>query len=196
MRKVDIVCRGYGGYNSDHGALILPKILESEKFKLMTLFFGTNDAFATKQGIPLSKYSENIDQMVKLAKSHHIKVIVISPAVHNPAKLAEGEPYCPPGANEKYMMAAKAVAEANDVGFIDLYTKVRDSDQSLDELIFDGIHLSKKGYKILYEELLKEISSRYPELSHEKIPEWLPQFQDLIKVEDKEDMEKLLLAGL
>ena len=40
MRKLDVINRGYGGYNSNHGRVILPHVLEAEdteqtKIKIM-----------------------------------------------------------------------------------------------------------------------------------------------------------------
>lgn len=39
IRKLDVINRGFSGYNSEHARQILPKILESEtNIKLMTIF--------------------------------------------------------------------------------------------------------------------------------------------------------------
>lgn len=177
--------------------MILPRILDAgDKYKIMTIFFGTNDAFNNLQGVPLARYGENIDKLVKLAKSHSIKVIVISPAVHVAELRAQlgGEPLGAEKTNGLYAAEAKSVATKNNVGFVDLFTKFLEHELPVNKLISDGIHFTPEGYKVLFDELMKEISDKYPEESPENIPVTLKLWGDLIQVQDREKMELYLFS--
>ncbi|CAH2351303.1 isoamyl acetate-hydrolyzing esterase [[Candida] railenensis] len=196
-RRYDIICRGFGGYNSDHATLILPEILKDDKFQIMTIFFGTNDAFSTFQGVPLERYSENIDYLVKLALKDNIKVVVISPALHDPTLFLEAsgekEPIGSVGTNQKYAAAAKKVANDNDVGFVDLFTSFQNSGLSVKDLLWDGIHFTPNAYKLLFEELMKSIREKYPEEDPKTMAPSLTYWNQLADCQgDLEKMKKKL----
>lgn len=184
---MDIVNRGFAGYNSDQGALILPEVFKLDSsYEIMTIFLGTNDSFDTFQNVPLERYSKNLDEMVKLAKSKGIKVIVISPAIHDTLLFEKSEVMALTkkliGSNEKneqYMKAAQKVAQSNDVGFVDLFTAFKSSSYPPSELLTDGIHYKPQAYAIVFEELMKEIGSRFPELSPDSLPLSLCSFYEL-----------------
>lgn len=133
----------------------------------MTIFFGTNDAFTTFQGVPLERYLANIDYLIKLALKDGIKVVVISPALHDPTLFLEasGEkaPIGSVETNQKYAAAAKKVAKDNDVGFVDLFSTFQNSGVPVKDLLWDGIHFTPNAYKLLFEELMKLIRAKYPE---------------------------------
>ncbi|KAG5420889.1 IAH1 [Candida metapsilosis] len=140
VRRLDILNRGFSGYNSEHARLILPKVLESElneskdNIKLMTIFFGTNDGFIDNnpiQPVELSRYKENIAYLVGLALENNIKPIVIGPSLHDYKLGAENfeelkdyeaatcERYW------HYSEGAKSVCQKLNVPFIDLWDEFR-----------------------------------------------------------------------
>lgn len=84
IRKLDVINRGFSGYNSEHARQILPKILESEtNIKLMTIFFGTNDAYDyinEIQTVELDRYKDNLSVMVQMVLDKNIKPIIIGAA--------------------------------------------------------------------------------------------------------------------
>lgn len=187
MRKLDILNRGFSGYNTDHCRLILPKVLEVEhkvasKVKLMTIFLGTNDALSTIQHVPVSRYRENLASMVDEALRYDIKLVVIGPALHDPKLLPPGFAENGPGDissssnNKTYSEAARSVAEQYKVPFLDLWTAFQNkggwSDEQLAQqsvsirsLLSDGIHFTPEAYQVLYEELISIIDHEYPELA-------------------------------
>lgn len=180
MRKLDVLNRGFSGYNTDHAKLILPKVLEIEnqgpaKVKLMTIFLGTNDALSNIQHVPVSRYSENLTSMVQEAQAHGIKLIVIGPALHDSKLLTEGFTGPSNCTNNKiYSEAAKKVAEKFNVPFLDLWAafqrsggwsdqELADGSVSIRSLVHDGIHFTPQAYEILFKEILSTIEKEYPE---------------------------------
>jgi len=91
--KVDILNRGFSGYNSRWARMIAPEIfgeeLTSNSLSLVTVFFGANDAvrkeFGEKQFVPVEEYEKNIESIIKTAQEYTnydgslTKVILISP---------------------------------------------------------------------------------------------------------------------
>ncbi|EAZ62964.2 predicted protein [Scheffersomyces stipitis CBS 6054] len=146
MRKLDVLNRGFSGYNSDHAALILPRILEQElnvnknNVKLITIFIGTNDAFQIEddinniQAVPVERYKQNLSKMTKLCLENNIKPIIIGPTLHD-SKLSKsllvekGRPTNKDATtnsrNLQYSNTAKAVAEEFAVAFVDLWDAFR-----------------------------------------------------------------------
>ncbi|KAI3407002.1 IAH1 [Candida oxycetoniae] len=142
IRKLDILNRGYSGYNSEHARVILPHILDAElnaeknNVKLITIFFGTNDGFVDNnpiQPISLERYRENIDYLVSLAIENNIKPIVIGPSLHDPKICKKVLPHLKPGGEDatsnkryyQYSEAAREVCKNRKVAFVDLWDEFR-----------------------------------------------------------------------
>ncbi|GAM34405.1 hypothetical protein TCE0_015r01963 [Talaromyces pinophilus] len=91
-RKLDVIQRGFGGYTSNHAAIIIDRLLELEsagasKIKLLVVFFGTNDSIvpesASNNSVPVEKYQENLRKIVSAAEKVGAKVILIGPGPFN-----------------------------------------------------------------------------------------------------------------
>ncbi|KAK6453649.1 isoamyl acetate esterase [Scheffersomyces xylosifermentans] len=203
VRKLDIENRGYGGYNSKHAVEILPEILDTNigesKIRLLTIFFGTNDAVDTIQYVPLDQYRQNLQKLVKMAQDKGIKVIVIGPGFHdaklwNAFKESQGEivekDVTTNKQNKIYSDAARGVAEEFKVPFVDMWTAFRNygnwtEEQVLEEyiplndLLTDGVHYTGKAYKLLYREVTGAIAQFYPELSGASLKQKLADWDDI-----------------
>jgi len=86
FRKVQVITRGYGGYNSEHARHLIEPILDFEsaggfyRIRLMTIFFGTNDTSEMSyQQLSIERYQENVQFLVQVAADRRIPVIVIGP---------------------------------------------------------------------------------------------------------------------
>lgn len=218
-RKLDILNRGYSGYNSNHARLILPKILQQEldesksNIKLMTIFFGTNDTFQIDddinkiQAVDIASYRNNLVAMIEMCLENNIKPIIIGPTLHDnrlsrigyiarKRSLNNDATTCQ--RNHLFSKAAEEVAHEFKVPFLDLWDSFRKygdwsveqlyklngktNDEEyidLSELLIDGIHLSGKGYRILYEELVKIIEEQFPEMISGDLPMILPYWMDI-----------------
>lgn len=53
-----------------------------------------------------------------------------------------------------------------------------ESGTPLREFLHDGLHLTRKGYDLLFEELMKVIEGRWPEEMPERLPFVLPRWDD------------------
>lgn len=216
IRKVDVLNRGFSGYNTDHGRVILPKILQIEntdnsRVKFMTIFLGTNDALNTVQHVPIERYRDNLVSMVKEVLRHDIKVILIGPGLHDPnlcriERAKKGEPLeknltsC--ANNKVYSETMRSVAVKFNVPFIDLWTSFQEwggwsemqlinETAHLGDLLVDGVHYSPKAYEILYEKVIETICIHYPELTPENLTTKLSLWRSI----DPENIEQTIFHG-
>lgn len=193
IRKLDIVNRGFSGYNTNHALYLLPAILNSaDDIKIMTIFLGTNDASIDFQKVPVDTVKTNMAKLIQMAKEKDIKIIVIGPGVHD-KKMLDIE--IPEGfsSNKSCKLYCDAIGEVcveEKVPFIPLfdifqeasgYTKEEIFKEDCDFSLFltDGIHYNSKGYTILYDEIIKVIEKEYPEFSPENVVRRLPEWDEI-----------------
>lgn len=190
-RKMDIIQRGFSGYNSRWGLKLLPHILENENDIVMsTIFFGSNDAcISGSQHVPLNEYKDNIRRLAGMLKAKGIKPIIVGPALHDqekwhklaPEEVAAGRIRSSEKFKE-YSDAAKEVAEDENIPFVDLHSAFNEKGRSSWRSLFtDGLHYSGKGYEVFFNELMSQIRMSYPELSPEKLPYKMPYWRDVLE---------------
>lgn len=195
IRKLDVLDRGFSGYNSEHARLILPQILEAElnsksEIKLMTIFFGTNDGLNTFQHVPLPRYIENMEFSIGLAQERKIKTIIIGPGLH------ESRMY-----TDKPLTSNKIYREINDelgklcskldVPFVDTWKQFqKDSGYSEEDIINgnhpplskyvnDGVHYTGHAYEVLYKAIVDVIEKVYPECAASNLSLMFPAYAQL-----------------
>ncbi|CCX05109.1 Similar to GDSL esterase/lipase At5g45920; acc. no. Q6NMR9 [Pyronema omphalodes CBS 100304] len=199
-RKLDVVARGFSGYNTSHALHILPKVIPPPT---ETIFFGANDAVLSPQlqHIPLSSYTSNLRALCThpLILSHSPSLILITPPpiceyITQESDAAKGKNYIQRLAaqTKQYRDAAIAVGKELNVPVVDLWgafveyaepgyqwreggdkeipgCKERERNPKMGELLRDGLHFNPKGYKIMYDEVIKCIKTHYPELDPEQL---------------------------
>lgn len=211
-RKLDILKRGFYGYNSRWGLPVFRQILELEaqapgKIRLACIFLGTNDSLNTFEHVPLQEYKLNLAAMVNLSLEHEIRVIIVGPTLHD-QKLAlqhfgtgGDQPFTSSQKTREYADAAWEVALDHKLPFLDLwYLLQKDGGWSsaellhgtpdLSEYLSDGIHFTARTYKVFYDALLALIKREYPELHPDSIPFHLPSWDKI----DQENFEKSILG--
>jgi lysophospholipase L1-like esterase len=69
-RKVDILNRGFSGYQSRWGFDMFPEVVLQNSVDMVIIFFGANDAVVPEvlQHVPLKRYEENLLSMAKQLK--------------------------------------------------------------------------------------------------------------------------------
>ncbi|CEP62229.1 isoamyl acetate-hydrolyzing esterase LALA0_S05e00760g [Lachancea lanzarotensis] len=201
-RKLDIIQRGFSGYNSRWALQILPKILESEsssEIVMCTIFFGSNDAAsAGRQRVEVTEFIENITSLVHMVKVKNIKPILIGPGLHDSERWAELKPdqisqgtFRSNDCNKRYSDALQQIALREKIPFVNLYDAFQEQGgDQWRELLLDGVHYTGKGYKVFYNELLKTIRSAYPEFAPENVIYKLPNWRDV--EEDGSNLKELL----
>lgn len=200
QRKLDILVRGYSGYNTDQAVQFFSHILEHEKrLKLVVIFFGSNDCATNEQHVPLERYKQNLELLTQQALDKGLKVIITGPAPHD--ELARKEMFKDdPGVNprstalqRKYSEAACQVAQKMNVPSINLWEafardagwkegmelpSTTESAVSVTKYLKDGLHFAGPGYKVWYDEVVKTIGERFPELSEGNLEVVMPLWRE------------------
>ncbi|EEH40156.2 hypothetical protein PAAG_02211 [Paracoccidioides lutzii Pb01] len=131
VRKFDVINRGFNGYTSQQGLEILPSFFPSPqkaKVRLMTIFFGANDAVLPpfQQHVPLPLYKIGLSKILThpLIQNHHpeTRLLLLTPPPINeyqlePAAAAETQSAPAPAPVIRKADTTKQYAEAcRDVG--------------------------------------------------------------------------------
>ncbi|XP_060191263.1 GDSL esterase/lipase At5g45920 isoform X2 [Lycium barbarum] len=141
-RTVDVVLRGYSGYNTRWALKVIEKVFpETEESPLaVTVFFGANDACLVNrcsafQHVPIDEYKQNLHSIVSFLKGRWptTQIILISPPpIDEPARLlypfTENKLRLPERTNEaagNYAKACLAVAAECGVVAVDLWTRMQ-----------------------------------------------------------------------
>ncbi|KAG9243339.1 GDSL Lipase/Acylhydrolase family protein-like protein [Calycina marina] len=95
-RRLDVINRGFSGYNTAHALKILPDIIpdpSAAKVDYLLVLFGANDSCLpdcpSKQHVPLDQYQENIKNIINhpLVQAHNPEILVVTPPLINEAHL-------------------------------------------------------------------------------------------------------------
>ncbi|KAF6764774.1 GDSL Lipase/Acylhydrolase [Ephemerocybe angulata] len=201
-RKLDVLNRGYSGYNTEWGLPILDQCIakphdaaRAPKIKVLTIWFGANDACIkpSPQHVPLERFIANLQAMITLVRerSPETRIILITaPPVNTIARKADLESRDPPQALDRlfdtskaYADATKALAAEHGVGVVDawgaLWTACGEEEAKFAEFSGDGLHLNARGYEVVYHELIKVISERYPDVHPDKLESVFPLWKDI-----------------
>jgi len=176
-RKADVINRGYSGYNTRWALKVLPIYSKDimnmrDKIKLVTIFFGANDAALADrcgQHVPVAEYKMNLGKILDSMSStlNDCAFILISPPPVDEDSWKEYQ--CTPESNrtleqsELYSKACSEVAHEKGTFFVDVWQAIMNSDD-WKGCLCDGLHLSGKGNDIVYEELYKTIETNMKHL--------------------------------
>jgi len=191
-RKLDVLNRGFGGYNTDHAIPILEQCLAKRdqqayapKIRLMTIWFGANDAcpLPSVQHVPLERYKTNLVDVINLIKSPESPyyspdtrlILMTPPPVNEEQWEAITTSWDQPKPLDRFTeVTAKYAQVVRDVGkelkvpvtdvFTTLWETVGRDQKELRQYMLDGLHLNAAGYTIVFEELMKTINIEYPQL--------------------------------
>ncbi|KAK9476035.1 SGNH hydrolase-type esterase domain-containing protein [Lipomyces japonicus] len=207
-RKLDVVIRGFSGYNSEHAVLIVDKIIKLEsskhsKIKLLIVFFGTNDCSTSPiwLHVPITLYQDNLRKIINAAHDSDIKTIIIGPGPYNYHQwrhhdTEEDALLRSTLLARDYCDAAGKIANETGAAFIPLWYlimerlgwKTGDAEFGLKDghsvnplaaYLTDGIHFAGPAYQIEYEAILETIKKAYPELHPDNISSKLPDWTEL-----------------
>lgn len=195
QRRADVLNRGMSGYNTRwylNYAATADIWDEPGNVKLVTIFFGANDAALPDQGssrqhVPLPEYRTNLESFVTKAQESYpnAKIIVISPPpVHAPQRLAwQKKRYGEKATGivertsdytAKYADICEEVAKKKNVACMDLFLAMTASadfvDRDIGRFFYDGLHFSATGHTFVYDELITTIATEYPDLDIEPCP--------------------------
>ncbi|PFH52434.1 hypothetical protein AMATHDRAFT_74226 [Amanita thiersii Skay4041] len=201
-RRLDVLNRGLSGYNTEWAVPVLKECLVtgpdcslSPKIRLITIWFGANDACikSSPQHVSLGKFIYNLNHMVTLVRSSGSSdysvetriVLITPPPVNTYQRAADLASRDPPKACDRdfevtreYAAAVKTVAEQKKVAVVDVWTALYEAagedERTLSKFLVDGLHLNEAGYQIVYDELMKTIQKEYPDVYYENLPFTFP----------------------
>lgn len=145
----------------EHGMDRFEKAVVNHHPNWVTMNFGLNDAYqdkgeGTSSRIPVEKYVENLNYFISQIKKDGGKIIVLTP---NP--VGSKLPKFRYERLTQYRKAAKGIAKANHVYFIDswklFYRHTRKDPKSIDSLLPDGTHPNDQGHKLIADEIARII---------------------------------------
>lgn len=216
-RKVDVVLRGYSGYNTRWALKVLDRAVagigssatgggEQQQQPVVaaaTVFFGANDAalpdrYCWFQNVPIPEYTANLKSIVSSLKEKWpaaVIVLITPPPIDEDGRVSFPLPFSdgsglPERTNDSagaYAKACVAVAEESGVPVIDLWTRMQQVPGWEKALLSDGLHLTKQGNKVLFEEVLNAFNIHG--VSLEGIPNDLPIFDDIDRDEPIKSLE-------
>lgn len=147
--KIKIINSGISGDTTSDGLARLDWMVLGYEPDLVTINFGINDAAL---GIDIDEFRGNLMQIIMRIRAGPGSEIL----------LLSSQPLETPGFDKvvmKYYDAIKEVAEAEDVGFVDVYSAWMESVNQgtpLGTFIIPGLdHPNEDGYKIIAEALMK-----------------------------------------
>lgn len=211
LRRLDILNRGFSGFNSRWAKHLLPQILpptaisqNSSQIKSMTLWFGSNDAQFSgyKCHVPLDEFKENLQSLIDMVKdpvsttySETIKIIMLTPTPVDDKmwaqRMLEEENIAVPDrcyqTTLKYTEVVRQVAQQNNLPLVDVWNEMVDQKE---KYLMDGLHLNREGNDLVFELLMGCVKDNYPELYPDNIPFVVPDYRTFDGTPD--DIEQLM----
>ncbi|KAK9936545.1 hypothetical protein M0R45_013381 [Rubus argutus] len=196
-RTVDVVLRGYSGYNTRWALKVLERAFPGcddggEAPLAVTVFFGANDAslpdrYSAFQHVPLDEYKQNLRSIVSFLKKQWptTRILLITPPpIDEDGRLqfpyVENPLNQPERTNEAagaFAKACVAVARESGLPVIDLWTKMQQFPGWQKDHLRDGLHLTPRGNRLVFEKVVAKL--RDEGLSLERLPVDLPLLADI-----------------
>ncbi|KAJ9633449.1 uncharacterized protein PV06_06755 [Exophiala oligosperma] len=214
-RRMDVLNRGMSGYTSRMGLDVLrhwfpsrpPSDNLTPQVKLMTLFFGANDATlpGCPQHVPLHAYTGYLRDIVNHPgiASHDTKIILVTPPPVDEWQLGDQERTA--SNTRAYAAACRQLGRDLGLPTLDLWTmfmtkagwreddddrqkkpligsKAAPRNQVLADLLSDGLHFTPAAYQIVFDALLELIQTHLPDYVPDKLPFVYPDWKDQLGV--------------
>ena len=177
--EVDAVNAGKGGNTTEAARGRFSEDVLDRQPDIVVIQFGINDAAvdvwktppATQARVTTNRYTVNLEYFVETLQAQNRGVILMTP---NPMRWAPAlkqmygkppyRPDAPDGFNEilrTYADCVRGVAKKHAVPLVDVYeafqTYGHGMGQSIDDLLFDGMHPNGKGHQLVADLLIKEV---------------------------------------
>ncbi|KAI0180018.1 SGNH hydrolase [Hypoxylon sp. FL1284] len=142
IRYLDVVNRGFSGYNTANALKVLPQVFlppspSNPRVEYLLVLFGANDACidipTNNQRVPIEKYKENLVKIITHdhVKAHNPKILLVAPPPLDQIRiteldLANGHPQATREAENsaRYCEVVRTVAAETGVTLIDLQKAV------------------------------------------------------------------------
>ncbi|KND00759.1 uncharacterized protein SPPG_03872 [Spizellomyces punctatus DAOM BR117] len=196
VRKLDVVNRGFSGYNTEWCKHIIAPILRTvlpspgAQIRLVTVFLGANDAtlpFWPQQHVPLSAYRDNLHSIIASIRnfSSNTRILLITPP---PIHEGKWQKHCGQKGRSinlsvsntlQYRNACIEVAREAKVPLLDTWEVyfgegATYNEEKADAVLSDGVHLANLGNRLLGHAVLAKILTEWPDLAPETLPTVMP----------------------
>jgi len=183
----EVINAGVGGHDTDQARARFQHDVLDRQPSLVVIQFGINDAAvdvwksppATAPRVSLQRFEINLCYFVDRLRELNAEVILMTP---NPMRWTPAlkerygdspyQPNDPDGLNvvlQKYADAVRKIAADANVMLVDVYQQFRsdgaDEDESIDNLLLDGIHPNGRGHERIADWILDSISQLTEERS-------------------------------
>eukprot|EP01080_Neovahlkampfia_damariscottae_P002040 gene2040-1547_t len=179
--KVDILNRGYSGYNTEMLLPLVDEILEPfSKANLVTVLMGSNDSAEGAQNVSVDKFYSNLTKIIQVVKKQCPKahIILISP----PPVDEEREKYRKVDTLQKYMEMVKKISEEEKVFFLNFWETVQ-MQFKWEDFLEDGLHLEDSGNEFLYLEMKTFLDINIPELHPDNLEYPFKHWKEVLNIE-------------
>jgi len=187
VRKLDVLNRGFGGYQTDWAIQVLEQIFAKQheqhhapKVQLLTIWYGANDAAVDgdSQHVPVNRFKSNLKQMIDMIRSPASSwyspdtriVLITPPPVNTDMWNNHTRDF---DRTREYAEAVKEVAQETQLPVLDTWTTLYDAAGrtmgGCSKFLTDGLHLNSAGYEIIYGLLTNAIAEHYPEIHYDKL---------------------------
>ncbi|XP_043698992.1 GDSL esterase/lipase At5g45920 [Telopea speciosissima] len=193
-RTLDLLLRGYSGYNTRWALHVLEKVFpaEAETPLAIIVFFGANDAslpdrYGAFHHVPLHEYKQNLHSIVSFIKKRWpttLVLLITPPPIDEDGRIQNPYMENPSGLPERTNEAAGAYAKACiEVGkecgmpVVDLWSKMQQFPGWQKNHLSDGLHLTPSGNRIVFDEVVEKL--RKENLCRETLTVDLPLLEDM-----------------
>lgn len=196
--------RGFEGYNSRWGLSLMPKLFPKsylDKVEIFIPFFGHNDVWKEPYPahVPVEEFESNMRGIVNYLIDNGLgkeKIILITPTWYHDKSFQVylKEIKMPPLSKDlesarEYTDVILRIATEMDITVLDFF-EISLKQEPLEEIFCDGIHYSRKGARLMYQNLIPLIEKKV-ESTYKK------RFVDLWHVtplEERDEIKPLLTA--
>ncbi|KAG2157410.1 SGNH hydrolase-type esterase domain-containing protein [Suillus clintonianus] len=189
IRKLDVINRGLGGYQTDWAIPVCEQIFAKQheqhyapKIKLLTIWYGANDAgpAPNTRYVPRDRYKANLSHLIQMVKSPtsayyspETRIILITPPPVNTKQWSKPESPRVFETTRSYAAAVKEVGEQENVPVADIWTQMFDGagrrEEGCEIYLTDGLHLNSDGYNIVFKAIIDIVERVYPEMDTAKM---------------------------
>ncbi|EFC43474.1 predicted protein [Naegleria gruberi] len=214
--KVDIINRGYSGWNTDLMRLALEKhfdqsfnLSNSEDYNICVFIcLGANDASSAelplpRQHVPLERFGENLKKIIEMLKSglkcKKLDVLLCTPPPVNTQQYAE---FVKKSYNMDVLVRSRELVapyaesvrnivkeSVSDDKFKVHLVDLWTHDWESEECFTDGLHFNSKGYEIMFESLKQTIKSSVPNFNGDSMPFSHMYWRDYLDYYSKQDSQ-------
>ncbi|KAJ3148744.1 hypothetical protein HDU89_004594 [Geranomyces variabilis] len=199
-RKLDVVQRGFSGYNTAHAVHMLPKILKTitpaqSKLRFATIFFGANDAATNVQAVPIAQYKENLTTLISQIRNNDpaTRILLLTPPPPHEGDWAahcaeiNSDPARQASRTREYADACAEVAHADksgNVAVLNTWNVLLPPNgaynaETVKPLLSDGLHFGQGANSLLGPAVLEAVGREWPELKADNIKMNGPYWRDI-----------------